>query len=353
MPNGKLQTVSKVFPMRFVRYAIKFLAAGATALFILSVFTCLYNYIPLHIPNGEGTTDYVWPSNSPWVLMTEGFAWGRMDEKGFNNPRAIPDPDILFMGSSHIEAKNVMRNENACTLLEQSLKGRYKVYNIGMSGHDLAKVCHYIPAVLRKYENKPPAFLIIEASSVMMTPKMADDILRDMYRYRPRPRGFGVKLLQGLPVASFLYRRWENGLKKVFVPEKSNGPSPGAVPQESPSAQACGRLFAHLAALASKNGVKIVIVYHPREVFLPDGSITFLEKKWVAPFAAAAERNGIPFIDMSRVFEKMFSEEHHVPHGFANGKIGRGHLNRYGHRAVAKELEKVIAASEGKKSPCR
>ena len=353
MSNCKLQTVSKVFPMRFVRYAIKFLAAGATALFILSVFTCLYNYIPLHIPNGEQTTDYVWPSNSPWILLTEGFSWGRMDEKGFNNPRAIPDPDILFMGSSHMEAKNVMRNENACTLLGQALKGRYKVYNIGMSGHTFSKVCHYIPAVLRKYKDKPPAFLMIETSSVAVTDKMVDDILRDKYQYRPKPHGVGVKLLQVIPAASFLYRRWENGLKKVFIPAKKEAASSGAVRQSSPSSQNCGRLFSHLAAAASKNGVKIVIFYHPKEIFLADGSITFLEKEWTGAFADAAKQNGIIFVDMSKSFEKMFYEEHHSAHGFMNGKLGRGQLNKYGHRAVAKELEKVIAASEGKKSPCR
>jgi hypothetical protein len=45
--------------------------------------------------------------------MTEGFSWLKMDDSGFNNV-AFDDvgseqPDILLMGSSHMEAVQVVK----------------------------------------------------------------------------------------------------------------------------------------------------------------------------------------------------------------------------------------------------
>ena len=59
-------------------------------------------------------------------------------------------------------------------------------------------------------------------------------------------------------------------------------------------------------------------------------------------FKKVSVEHGVTFIDMSNPFIQMYQEEHHVPHGFATGKLGVGHLNAFGQAVVAKELAKVI-----------
>jgi hypothetical protein len=99
--------------LRFFRKSIQLLLAGAVSLAILSIFTLLYNFSGIHIENPSGATDYKWQSGQRKATMTEGFSWLKMDDSGFNNV-AFDDvgseqPDILLMGSSHMEAVQVVK----------------------------------------------------------------------------------------------------------------------------------------------------------------------------------------------------------------------------------------------------
>lgn len=56
---------------------------------------------------------------------------------------------------------------------------------------------------------------------------------------------------------------------------------------------------------------------------------------------------------MTNSFENMFYEDHHVPHGFVTGRIGSGHLNEYGHAAVADLLYDAILGLEEDGKICK
>ena len=75
--------------------------------------------------------------------MTEGIAHGRFDANGYNNLAVIENPNILLLGSSHMEAVNVNQDENIAFLLANELNGTHSVYNLGISGHNFIKVCKY------------------------------------------------------------------------------------------------------------------------------------------------------------------------------------------------------------------
>ena len=120
--------------MKRVKFLLKIIVAALTAAVILSVFCSVYYCIPVHIDNPDHNTDYIWPPGSSWSIMTEGFAHGTMDSRGYNNLQVIDDPDILFLGSSHIEAMNVPQAKSASSVLQQLLGKQYTVYNMGISG---------------------------------------------------------------------------------------------------------------------------------------------------------------------------------------------------------------------------
>ncbi|WP_073116456.1 hypothetical protein [Fibrobacter sp. UWCM] len=81
----------------------KFFLAGITAILLLSILIAGYYTIPVHSPNIQGGTDFVWEPNSFWIKQTEGISFGRLDAHGFNNDSVINNPDILILGSSHME----------------------------------------------------------------------------------------------------------------------------------------------------------------------------------------------------------------------------------------------------------
>lgn len=103
--------------MKIIKGFGKILFAGILSIIILSLLLCLYSVTPVHIENKKRNTDYVWPANSVWVKMTEGTAYGKFDENGYNNKTVVNNPDIIVLGSSHMEALNVMQDQNASYLL--------------------------------------------------------------------------------------------------------------------------------------------------------------------------------------------------------------------------------------------
>lgn len=109
--------------MKLIKLFTKTALAGITAVASLSLLMCFYSITPVHIENPKGNTDYVWIPNSRWVQMTEGISWGRFDSNGFNNLNVVDEPDIVVLGSSHMEAKNVMQDQNAAYLLAERLRG--------------------------------------------------------------------------------------------------------------------------------------------------------------------------------------------------------------------------------------
>ena len=86
---------------------LKIVMAGLVSLLVLTLVTYVYNFTGIHIKNPYGATDYKWESRQLKSNMTEGFSHFRMDDNGFNNTEhdfIKKEPDILLMGSSHMEA---------------------------------------------------------------------------------------------------------------------------------------------------------------------------------------------------------------------------------------------------------
>ena len=153
--------------MKTIKSLLKTVLAGLTALAILSVLMLGYYFMPLRENNPKQNTDYVYAANTPWVCLIEGVSFGMTDENGFINPEVIEDPDILFLGSSHAESMNVLQSENMCALLNDKFDGKYKAYNMGVSGHTIYKVIQYLKSSLDIYK-KAPKYVIIETSGVAL-----------------------------------------------------------------------------------------------------------------------------------------------------------------------------------------
>lgn len=71
----------------------------------------------------------------------------------------MESPDILLPGSSHLEGINVLQSETTAAL---------SVYSIGMSGHDLPELGHFLPATLSLFE-PAPRYIVLEIRSLALS----------------------------------------------------------------------------------------------------------------------------------------------------------------------------------------
>ena len=340
--------------MSILKRVTKIVAAIIISIIIISVLLCFYSITPVHIDNPKGNTDYVWPSNSIWVKATEGIAYGRYDANGFNNKTVIENPDIIFVGSSHIEATEVMQDENAPYLLSEKLAGRYTVYNMGISGHHFYRVCQYLPASLELFEKTPKA-VIVETDLLSLSKDEVDKVLTgSVERMQSHNNGI-IGILQRIPFFRTAYHQVEEGLLDLLMPsnEEPTLTNDSDVSAKNVDEAAYVELFNFFKNLEKRYDTQIIILYQPYEELNNDGTITYLRDENGDVFQSYCEEYGITLLDMTSSFEKMYYDEHHVAHGFCTGKLATGHLNRYGHAAMANELYEVIVKLEESGEICR
>ena len=346
--------------MRCLKACCKVILAGIISIAIMCGLLCFYDIIPVHEENPKGNTDYVWPANSIWVKATEGISYGKFDANGFNNKSVVDNPDIIVLGSSHVEATDVMMDENAAYLLSEKLNAKYSLYNMGISGHTFFKVCQYIPTNLELYE-KVPKVLIIETSTVKISQKDVDDVISSSVKRTTSHNTGVIGTLQKVPFFRTIYHQIEKGLLNLFMPDSDNtSKTANTVSNAEESDEkteidnnAYAELFQYLKGMEEKYGVQIIIFYHPIEKLMSDGTIYFNRNEYLEAFSDYANEYGISFIDMTDKFEKTYYEDNHVAHGFCTGKLAEGHLNKFGHAAVADELYQEINRLEENRELCQ
>ena len=340
----------------------KMIGAAIVAVIILSLIVSVYSTSPLRVDNPQGNTDYVWKPDSLWMNMSEGISFGKMDGKGFNNLEVIENPDIILVGSSHIESKNVNQQENAAYYLAEDFEGKYSVYNMGISGHTIYKVCQYLPNTLSLYQDKTPKYVIIETDDIALTQVGVNAVMNHTVEKTPVYDSGLTATLQKNPAFRLFYHQLDSGMMEMLLPEltklksthnqtraseQSDSDSNAASNETVQSQPQYDQLMSYLSDLQEQYHTKIIIMFHPFEQLNEDGSLSFINNDTAGLFAASAEEYGITFLNMADRFEKMYREEYHVPHGFITGEIGSGHLNKYGHKAIADGIHDTITGLEG------
>ena len=334
---------------------VKVGGAGAVSIAILSVLMCAYSFIPVHIANPNGNTDYIWPADSVWFRATEGIGWGQYDENGYNNPEVIEHPDILLVGSSHMEAQYVPQDDNVAAVMCDLFNGEHEVYNMGISGHTFFKICQYLPRSIELYKDSVK-YVILEAYFVNVKQQDVDEVLEHKVDFASSSHNPIMQFVNEVPGLRIIDHQRKVGFFDLFKDQGSrrhvfslDGEEFSSDVSES-DLPAYDRLFTYLGDIEKDTGVELIVFYHPTEAFDSEGHILFERSEAYEAFAGAAASHDIDFVDVSDDFTKMFYEQHHVAHGFCTGRLGMGHLNSYGHRASAEALVKFIREKDRKEA---
>ena len=322
--------------------------SGITAIIISNILLMCYYNLPVHKDSPFGTTDYVWEKNAPWIKMTEGISWGRLDANGFNNPSVIENPDVLILGSSHMEAINVFQSRNTAALLgEYFAESGYhlSVYNRGISGHHFLKCLKYLK---KNTESTSAKYVVIETSKIDFTAKEIAKLLENKIDVTKSVSSGIIFYLQKMPVFRLLYMQLEHGLLTLFLPKSGKTPLPknceiAETQREIEDSQE--KLFSFIEKNAS--GKKIIIFYHPATKPDKNGNLVYeTNETYFSEFAKAAKNHGIAFVDLTAATENLWRFQHKTTHGFCTGTAFGGHLNANGHKIVAEQLYKTILKME-------
>lgn len=333
--------------MNVVKSLGKLVLAGLIALAVLSLISLGYSYSGIHIDNKDGATDYKWKGNQWKSTMGEGFSWIRVDRNGFNNYIDTSGScDILLMGSSHMEALNVRADESTGYLLNQYLN-QYETYNIGTSGHTIYRCIDNVDNAVEVYA--PEKYVVIETDTVQLEASEMDKVINGTAEKIVSYDSGLLYYMQQIPGLKWIYGQvseWAASDSKTTAVDAFAAADMVDEPYGSEYTSILQE-FLSLAKPQGENACQTVIFYQPESKIDAQGNwMDLTDRHCLKLFGEACKANDIKFIDMTPEFRELYREEKVLAHGFCNTQVGSGHLNRYGHKAIATRLSDVIVDME-------
>jgi hypothetical protein len=330
-------------------WLIKVFVGGAGAFVVLNFFSLFYSTSLDKIHSESLMTDYAWGKGSFYSKLTEGFGIGFMDKNGYNNAASLaenPTPDVLVIGSSHMEAFQVAQNESFAYVLDAELSP-LDAYSIGVSGNSILTCVKNYECAL---QTENPKYAVMETDTVSFAGSSVEDavngILRDVGAFAANDI---IRALSRIPYLRLLYGQLEkiNGGDIEILSAKVNAPQTDNTEKLPANIEQLNVLTAKIRAISTENGVTPIIFYHPHLTINGDGTVTAkTDETDLKNFAAACENNGVCFVDLTDTFIDAYYNEHILPHGFFNTEISTGHLNADGHRMAAEQIARVITVLE-------
>lgn len=322
----------------YMLYGMKIFISCFLSVSILSLFSYQFYYFGLNRANPTHATDFVSMPNQTLVQRQEGFAVSKTDKNGYNNaytPKA-EKIDILLMGSSQAKGQNVSPEKNMGYLLNDLLPDFY-TYSIAEDSHTLYTNVQNINYAIKEY---PTRYVVLQTNTIELSCDDMHKVCLGKYEKVQLDAGPYVDILKKyLPVSRLVFNQMKRWLTDDEEP----------IEEDFTGLEYKNMLDAFLKKTIQTQK-KIIIFYHPTTKLDKSGNmINTTNPDALSVFREVCEKNGIVFVDMTKDFEKLYYEEHHLPYGFINTSLGEGHLNEYGHRVIAERLAEVIRSLETQK----
>jgi hypothetical protein len=243
----------------------------------------------------------------------------------------------------------VKPSQNTGALLNELLPDD-TTYNISIAGHTIYHCVDNLEAAMEEYT--PTDYVIIETMDIALDSGQMQASLDHSRTRIKSSTGGSYYLARYIPGANTLLQKIKNWKSN------SNISAVAAVSSESDgenAAQAAApdeqykndlrKFLAYAQNTVSSKDCRLIILYHPTMEISSDGDLVLnTDSNYLDCFQTICEEEDILFVDMSEDFIEMYQEEHILPNGFSNTEIASGHLNKYGHAAIAQKLSDIINA---------
>lgn len=324
----------------------KVVLSGIVALCILSAFSLIYYNSPPTIPQPELITKNRFVPNRVWSTMGEGFGYGITDNLGYNNVyyKNCTEPDVVVVGSSHIEAANVPADANCVTVMnklfaEDGIKDNdLKCLNIGRSGSFFDQSASYFEAVAEHFDTAK--YIIVETKSLGWTTEQLDGMLNQKYLDHMKDRS----LIGEITVAVPYLRLFIKQAGELFPLKPVEEPLPLSTDQDADEyASKMNAVIQMMATQARENGKHLIILHHNTFSYEElQNAKSDDDPEQMKVLEESCRNNDVILVDVTDEFVSHYKETHQVAYGFVNSEIGEGHLNKIGHSIIANELYEAI-----------
>ncbi len=338
-------------------YMCKCFIAAVISLIVLSLFSAIYFNPPIATQQPEGITNFKYIPGLKWSYMLEGFGKGKIDDKGYNNAyyNDCSNPDIIFAGSSHLEALQVSENENCVYLLNEMFDkdnfdaNNFKCFNLGMSGHFFEATSSNYEYIAKKF--KGAKYIIIEMFDAEYSPEVLNQIIEDKFHEPMEKKGIIYETLQKIPFFRLMYKKINETISVKNVPVNVDGGDDVSVNNQlemNVYIEKMNTILAEIAKISKENDIVPIVLMHERFWENQEGNIIMeTDELYKEAFKMCCENNGLKVVDACLDMVAEYKEKFRLSYGFSNSAPGEGHLNQTGHRIVAETVYKCINQMEG------
>lgn len=320
--------------------------SGILALIILSGISLVYYNPPVTIPQSEGYTKNRFMPNKAWSTMGEGFGYGVTDNLGYNSVyyNNCENPDIVVIGSSHMEAVNVPSDKNCTYVLNKNFAeddrndNDFKCLNIGRAGSFFDQSVSYFETVAEKFTDAK--YLVVETKSLGWTIEQLDGMLNQQYRQQTHERSFVGNLTVTVPYFRIFFKQMGELASRGNEVE----PLPLVSDQNTEEyAEKMNAVIAMIASQAREHGKELIILHHNTFSYEEmQNAKSDDDPEQMKVLEQACMNNNVVLVDVTDEFISHYKNTYELPYGFSNSQIGEGHLNALGHKIIADELYKAI-----------
>lgn len=343
---------------KFILYMGKCFIAAVISLVILSLLSMVYFNPPIAVEQPDGSTNLKYISNSQWSYMLEGFGKGKTDNMGYNNVYYddCSEPDIVFAGSSHLEALQVSYDANCVYVLNEMFDNDdfatndFKCLNIGVSGHFFETTASNYQYIAQKFIGAK--YVVIEMFNAEYSSDVLDKIIQDEFHEPMEKKGFIHTTLQRIPFIRLMYKKMNETMaaKNTSVTVGENVASVDKQSEINEYIEKMNIILAEIVETSAENDIVPIILMHERFWVNTDCQIVMeTDETYKNAFKECCENNNIKVIDVSSDMVNEYKENFIYSYGFSNSAPGEGHLNETGHRIIAEAVYKCINEMEAVK----
>ena len=338
-----------------VEILFKSVIAGIISIILLSIFSLIYYNPPVATQQSDLVTNFKFKENSNWSYMMEGFGFGTTDELGYNNAyyTDCSEPDIVFVGSSHLEALQVPQKDNCVYLLNEKFDkdnlpyNDFKCLNLGVSANAFEVSVSNFPYITDKY--KDAKYIVIETYNVEFSSAMLDEIAEGKFHNPEVEKGLVHKIARSIPYIRLIYKK----INEITTDEVYVVPDTKDIRKDDEIniyTEKMNDILYELSKKSAENDIKLVILLHQRFwVDVNRNIVTENSPEYIEAFKKCCDRNNIEVIDATKPMIESYRGNFDFSYGFFNTAPGEGHLNKTGHRIIAEKVYESINEMEENK----
>ena len=344
---------------KFILYMGKCFIAAVISIAILSLLSMVYFNPPVAVEQPDGSTNYKFIPNSNWSYMLEGYGNGKTDNMGYNNTyyEDCSNPDVVFAGSSHLEATQVSHDANCVYLINEMFandgltNNNFKCLNIGISGHFFETTASNYQYIAQKFNGAK--YIVIELFNAEYSPEVLDKIIQDEFHAPMEEKSFIHTSLRAIPFVRLMAKKLNETITAQDSSATMDAESISSVDKQAEIdvyIEKMNIILAEIAEISAENGIVPIIFMHERFWVNTEFEIIMeTDETYKNAFKECCENNNIKVIDVSSDMVNEYKENSRYSYGFSNSAPGEGHLNSNGHLIVAEAVYKCINEMEAKK----